>query len=136
MARRRRPIQLDARDFETLLRVAGRHTLLDLTSAAGKATPVLLQGVHEHPVKRVPQHVDFFVVKMTEEISVDVPVAHRRGLARGRPASAARSSIMRDSITVRALPGDLPVTRSSWTSRASTRSMPCSMSATWSCPSG
>ena len=43
------PIQLDAHEFETLLRHAGRHTLLDLAVGGGKATPVLLQSVHEHP---------------------------------------------------------------------------------------
>ena len=100
-------IQFDAREFETVLRVAGRHTLLDLTIGGGRAIPVLLQAVHEHPVKRNPQHVDLFVVKMTEEISVDVPV-HLVGEA---PAVSKLGGTLlhpRDTVTVRALPGDLP----------------------------
>ena len=100
-------IQLDAREFETVLRHAGRHTLLDLTISGGKATPVLLQSVHEHPVKRVPQHVDLFVVKMTEELSVDVPV-HPVGESLAVDRLGGTLLHMRDAVTVRALPGDLP----------------------------
>jgi large subunit ribosomal protein L25 len=101
------PIQFDARAFETVLRTAGRHTLLDLKVGGGKATPVLLQGVHEHPVKRTPQHVDLYVVKMTEEISVDVPV-HVVGESLAVTKLSGTLLHLRDAVTVRALPGDLP----------------------------
>jgi large subunit ribosomal protein L25 len=100
-------IQIDAREFETVMRQAGRHTLLDLRIGGGKATPVLLQGVHEHPVRRTPQHVDLFVVKMTEEISVDVPV-HVVGESLAVERHGGTLLHMRDAVTVRALPGDLP----------------------------
>jgi large subunit ribosomal protein L25 len=100
-------IQLDARELETVLRHVGRHTLLDLKLGGGKATPVLLQNVHEHPVKRTPQHVDLFVVKMTEEISVDVPV-HVVGESLAVERFGGTLLHMRDAVTVRALPGDLP----------------------------
>ena len=69
-----RAIQIGARDVDDLLRVAGKNALVDLKVGGGRATPVLLQGVHEDPVRRTPMHVDFYVVKMTEEITVDVPV--------------------------------------------------------------
>jgi large subunit ribosomal protein L25 len=100
-------IQLDARELETVLRHVGRHTLLDLRLGGGKATPVLLQHVHEHPVKRTPQHVDLFVVKMTEEISVEVPV-HPVGESLAVERYGGTLLHMRDAVTVRALPGDLP----------------------------
>jgi large subunit ribosomal protein L25 len=100
-------IQIDAHEFETVLRHAGRHTLLDLKIGGGKATPVLLQGVHEHPVKRTPQHVDLFVVKMTEEISVDVPV-HVVGESLAVERYGGTLLHLRDAVTVRALPADLP----------------------------
>ena len=101
------PIQFDARAFETVLRTAGRHTLLDLKVGGGRATPVLLQSVHEHPVKRTPQHVDLYVVKMTEEISVDVPV-HIVGESHAVTKLGGTLLHLRDAVTVRALPGDLP----------------------------
>jgi large subunit ribosomal protein L25 len=100
-------IQIDAREFETVLRHAGRHTLIDLKVGGGKATPVLLQHVHEHPVKRVPQHVDLFVVKMTEEISIDVPV-HVIGESLAVDRHGGTLLHLRDAVTVRALPADLP----------------------------
>ena len=43
-------------------------------STAAKPTPVLIHGVQIHPVNRRPIHVDLFVVRMTEELTVDVPV--------------------------------------------------------------
>jgi large subunit ribosomal protein L25 len=101
------PIQIDARAFETLLRTTGRHTLLDLKVGGGKATPVLLQHIHEHPVKRVPQHVDLYVVKMTEELSVDVPV-HVVGESHAVTKLGGTLLHLRDAVTVRALPDDLP----------------------------
>ena len=128
-------IQLDAREFETVLRHAGRHTLLDLAIGGGKATPVLLQSVHEHPVKRVPQHVDFFVVKMTEELSVDVPV-HPVGESLAVDRLGGTLLHMRDSVT-----RPCAARRPALTSRARHlvsrhRSMRSSTSATWSSLSG
>ena len=67
-------IQLGAREFDVLMRTTSRNTLVDLKIGKSKATPVLLQGIHEHPVRRNPMHVDFLVVSMTEAITVDVPV--------------------------------------------------------------
>jgi len=67
-------IQLDAREFDVLMRTTTRNTLVDLKVGSSKATPVLLQHIHEHPVRRNPMHVDFLVVSMTEAITVDVPV--------------------------------------------------------------
>jgi large subunit ribosomal protein L25 len=69
-----RNIQLDAREFGVLMREATRNTLVDLKVGRSKATPVLLQHIHEHPVRRSPMHVDFLVVSMTEAITIDVPV--------------------------------------------------------------
>jgi large subunit ribosomal protein L25 len=102
-----RSVQLDAHDFDVLRRRVGRNDLLDLKVGGGKATPVLLHHVHEHPVTRRPMHVDLFVVRMSEEMSVDVPVS-----LVGSSAAVDRHGgtllHLRDSIQVRALPADLP----------------------------
>lgn len=102
-------IQLDAHEFDVLRRRVGRNALIDLKVGGGRATPVLLQHIHEHPVGRQPVHVDFFVVKMSEEMTVDVPVA-----VVGESMAVARHGgtllHMRDSVQVRALPMDLPST--------------------------
>lgn len=101
------PIQVDAHELDQLRRHTGRNALLDLTLGKGKATPVMLQHVQEHPVTRRPVHVDLYVIKLTEEISVDVPVSFV-----GESPAVRRDGgtllHLRDGVTVRALPTDLP----------------------------
>lgn len=101
------PIQLDARVFDELLRHVTRNTLVDLKVGSGRATPVLLQGIHEHPVRRQPIHVDFYVVKMTEELTVDVPIVHT-GESHAADKLGGTLLHLREHVSVRALPADLP----------------------------
>jgi len=101
------PIQLDARAFDELMRHTTRNSIIDLKVGSGRATPVLLQGIHEHPVRRHAVHVDFYVVKMTEELSVDVPINH---LGASHAADKLGGTLLhiREHVSVRALPDDLP----------------------------
>jgi large subunit ribosomal protein L25 len=100
-------IQLDAHEFEILRRHVGRNDLLDLTVAGGRARPVLLHAVHEHPVSRRTLHADFFVVRMTEEMTVDVPIqAVGESLAVDKLGGTLLH--LKDTVQVRALPADLP----------------------------
>jgi large subunit ribosomal protein L25 len=100
-------IQLVARDFDVLMRTTTRNTLVDLKVGKGKATPVLLQGIHEHPVRRNPMHVDFLVVSMTEAITVDVPVNYM-GDSTAADKLGGTLLHMRDSISVSVLAAALP----------------------------
>lgn len=100
-------IQLDARTFADLRRHAGRNALVDLKVGGGRAMPVLLHHVQEHPVHRRPLHADFLVVKMTEEMTVDVPVA-MIGESVAVDKEGGTLLHLRDTVQVRALPGDLP----------------------------
>ena len=100
-------IQLDAHEFELLRRHTGRNALVDLALDGGRATPVLLQHVQEHPLTRRPLHVDFLVVAMTEELTVEVPV-HFNGLAPAVDKLGGVLLHMRDAVMVRALPDNLP----------------------------
>ena len=102
-----RPIQMDAHEFDVLRRTVARNTLVDLKVSGGKATPVLLQGIHEHPVRRQPMHVDFFVVKMTEGLIVDVPINHI-GQSHATDKLGGTLLHLRESVSVRSLPGSLP----------------------------
>jgi len=100
-------IQVDARAFDTLRRTAGRNALVDLTVDGGRARPVLVHAVQEHPIKRVPQHVDFYLVTMTEEINADVPlVAVGASYAVDKMSGTLLQTI--DHLRVRALPDHLP----------------------------
>ncbi len=101
------PIQLDAHELDTLRRRTGRNTILDLSLGTGKATPVILQKVHEHPVTRRPIHVDLFVVKLSEEMTVDVPVEFT-GESEAVKRDGGTLLHLRESVSVRALPDSLP----------------------------
>jgi large subunit ribosomal protein L25 len=101
------PIQFDAHEFDLLRRHSGRNALLDLTLGNGKPTPVMIQSIQEHQVSRRPVHVDLFVIKLTEEMSVDVPIAFT-GEAPAVKRDGGTLLHLRDTVTVRALPTDLP----------------------------
>jgi large subunit ribosomal protein L25 len=100
-------VSLDAHDFDLLRRRTGPNALIDLSIDGKKAKPVLIYGVAIHPVTRRPLHTDLFLVRMTEELTVDVPVVpvgeslavsqHGGTLAWGT-----------DSVRVKALPDHLP----------------------------
>src|SRR6185503_6129507 len=63
---------LDSNEFEVLRRHAGPNTLIDLSVDGGASAPVLVSEVQLHRVTRKPLHVDLYVVRMTEELTVDV----------------------------------------------------------------
>lgn len=100
-------IQIDARVFDDLRRHTSRNTLIDLCVEAGRPRPVLVHDVQRDPLTRRTLHVDFFLVTMTEELVVDVPIV----LTGESPAVDKHGGTLFhaiDSIKVRALPGDLP----------------------------
>ena len=79
-------ISIDAHEFEQLRRHTGPNALVDLSVDGAKAQPVLVSSVQVHPVNRRALHVDLFLVRMTEELTVDVPlVGHRRIAGDRRP---------------------------------------------------
>src|SRR3954447_768322 len=101
-------ISLDLHEFQLLHRHTGAHAVLDLTVAGGgKAQPVLLQQIQEHPISRLPIHVDLLVVNLQEEMTVNVSV-----VAVGEaPAVDKMGGVLlhlHESVVVRAKPDDLP----------------------------
>ena len=100
-------IQIDAKEFETLRRHAGRNAILDLKVGSHRVTPVILQQVAIDPVQRTPIHADFFVVKMTEEMVVDVPISFV-GESEAIKKQGGTLLHQRETVSVRALPNDLP----------------------------
>ena len=100
-------ISVDGHDFEQLRRHIGPNALVDLSIDGKKARPVLVHGIHVHPVNRRTLHVDLFLVRMTEEMTVDVPLS-----ATGEsPAVNLHGGTLLhpiESVKVRALPDHLP----------------------------
>jgi len=100
-------LSVDTHDFELLRRKTGPNALVDLSVDGHKAKPVLIQSVQVHPVDRRIVHVDLFLVRMTEEMTVDVPLVPIG-------ASVAIDDLggtllhMTEAVRVRALPDHLP----------------------------
>ena len=100
-------VSVDAHEFELLRKHSGPNTLVDLSLGGRRPQPVLVHGVQVHPVNRRPLHVDLFVVRMTEELTVDVPlVAVGSSPAVDEQGGTLNHQI--ESVKVRALPDHLP----------------------------
>ncbi|MBA2381880.1 MAG: 50S ribosomal protein L25 [Chloroflexi bacterium] len=100
-------VSIDLHEFDVLRRKAGQNELIDL-SLGGKATrPVLVHGVQVHPVNRRPLHVDLFLVRMTEELTVDVPLV---AIGVSSAVENQNGTLMHqlESVRIRALPDHLP----------------------------
>jgi len=100
-------VSLDTHEFEQLRRRAGSNTLIDLSVDGKKARPVLVHGVQVHPVNRRPLHVDLFLVRMTEELTVDVPLV-ATGEATAVTIGGGTLLHPTESVKVKALPDHLP----------------------------
>jgi large subunit ribosomal protein L25 len=100
-------VSIDAHEFDLLRRQAGQNALIDLSVDGKKSRPVLVHGIQVHPVNRRPLHVDLFLVRMTEELTVDV-----RLIATGVSQAVERDggTLLHpiESVRMRALPDHLP----------------------------
>lgn len=100
-------VSVDTHDFELLRRRIGSNALVDLSIDGKKARPVLVSSVQVHPVSRRPLHVDLFLVRMTEELTVDVAL-----VATGEsPAVTMNGGTLlhpTETVRVKALPDNLP----------------------------
>jgi large subunit ribosomal protein L25 len=99
-------VSVDAHEFELLHRKVGNTTLIDVEIDGNKGRPALIYGVQREPLKHRTLHIDLFVVRMTEELTVDVPVTIN-GTADAVEKLGGTLSHM-STIKVRALPDHLP----------------------------
>ena len=100
-------VSVDAHEFETLRRHAGPNTLVDLSVDGEKPAPVLVHGVQLHRVTRQPLHVDLYVVRMTEELTVEVPLV-AEGDSEAVETLGGTLLHVTEHVRVRALPDHLP----------------------------
>jgi large subunit ribosomal protein L25 len=100
-------LSLDTHEFDLLRRKAGQNELIDLSVHGKKARPVLVHGVQVHPVNRRPLHVDLFLVRMTEELTVDVPLV---ATGTSHAVENLNGTLMHpiEAVRVKALPDHLP----------------------------
>ncbi|MEK6721722.1 MAG: 50S ribosomal protein L25 [Chloroflexota bacterium] len=100
-------VSVDTHEFEQLRRHAGPNTLIDLSIDGKKAKPVLVHGVQVHPVNRRPLHVDLYLVRMTEELTVEVPLV-AIGESEAVNLLSGMLLLVTEHVRVRALPDHLP----------------------------
>jgi large subunit ribosomal protein L25 len=100
-------VMVDAKEFEALRRHAGANALIDLSVDGGKAAPVLIHGVQQHPTTRRPLHLDLYVVTMTEELTVEVPLVSE-GESEAVEDQGGTLFHVIEHVRVRALPDHLP----------------------------
>ena len=102
------PLQCDALDLKHVLSKAGKTHLVDLkVDKSKKATKVVAREIQRDPIKGSVLHVDFYQVRMTDSIKVDVPIV----LTGEAPALKVKGNmVMRelDSVTIECLPDDIP----------------------------
>jgi large subunit ribosomal protein L25 len=91
-----------------LLRSAGRNVIIDLhIEGEDSPRPVMLRAVQREPATSKLLHVDFYQVSLTQKMRAEVPLI----LVGEAPAVAEFGGILLqslDSISVEALPGDIP----------------------------
>ena len=100
-------ITIDAHDFEQLHRKTGPNALVDVSVDGRKAAPVLIHAIQRHPVHQRVLHVDLLAVRMTEELTVDVPIVFT-GTSPAVELNGGTLLHMTESVRVRALPDHLP----------------------------
>jgi large subunit ribosomal protein L25 len=100
-------VTVSAHDFDQLRKHVGPNALIDLSVDGKKAEPVLIHGVQIHPVNRRALHADLFLVKMTEELTVDVPLV---ATGYSHAVDQLNGTLLHPTETVRvkALPDHLP----------------------------
>ncbi len=67
-------IQVERRDFEKLFRSVGETHLVELEVEGEGIFNVLIKDVQYHPVTDQIEHIDFYIVKMDEKLTTQVPL--------------------------------------------------------------
>jgi large subunit ribosomal protein L25 len=102
------PVQVEAKQFETLYRAAGRTALVKLTVPGVKGSKSgIIKSVQRNPITGQPLHVNFFLVDLKHEMQSEVPLVF---VGEAPAIEQANGTLMTplDHLRVRALPGDIP----------------------------
>ncbi|MSR84925.1 50S ribosomal protein L25 [Candidatus Uhrbacteria bacterium] len=94
-------------EFNKLLQLAGYSSLIDLSLGTNSPVKVLIKEVQVDPLSMAPAHVDFYQVRMDEELTAHVPLKFT-GESRAVKEDGGTLVKSLDTIEVRCLPGNLP----------------------------
>ncbi|HZP56235.1 MAG TPA: 50S ribosomal protein L25 [Dehalococcoidia bacterium] len=103
-------VEADTAAMTHLLRGISRNAIIDLKlEGEGKPRPVVVRDIARDPVTGRLLHVDFFQISLSEKMRAEVSVV----LTGSSPAVATYGGVllqMVDTVSVEALPGDIPAT--------------------------
>ncbi len=103
-----RALQCDTGKLKQVLTEAGETVLINLKVGREKtAIPVIIRDVQVNSLKDVLLHVDFYQVKMGEEIKVEVPISL---IGKAPALEVMRNTLLQemDTLTVECLPSRIP----------------------------
>lgn len=99
-------IAVDGLELTKTVRDEGRNAIISLEIENDSSVDVMLHDYQMNPIKDELVHIDFFIVNMSEEMDVDVPL-HLEGEAQGAKEGGVLQQPMHE-LQVRAKPGDIP----------------------------
>ncbi|MBH0231839.1 50S ribosomal protein L25/general stress protein Ctc [Halobacillus yeomjeoni] len=104
----KQPITVAVNSLELLktVRDEGKNTIISLDIDGGETVDVMLHEYQIDPLKDELIHADFYVVDMSEEMDVEVPV-HLEGEAEGAKEGGVVQQPLYE-LAVRAKPADIP----------------------------
>jgi large subunit ribosomal protein L25 len=99
-------LQVSYQDFLNVFNRAGESTLIDLIIDNEKPIKVIIQDYQQDPVKDIFVHVDFYQVKMTEEITTEVELEF---IGESKAVKELGGTLVKnmDTVEIKCLPGDL-----------------------------
>ncbi|WP_188456146.1 50S ribosomal protein L25/general stress protein Ctc [Virgibacillus oceani] len=99
-------IAVDSIELVKTVRDEGRNAIISLDIENGKPVDVMLHEYQMDPIKDELVHVDFYIVNMSEEMDVAVPL-HLEGEAHGVKDGGVLQQPLYE-LQVRAKPGNIP----------------------------
>ncbi|MEM8534425.1 MAG: 50S ribosomal protein L25 [Chloroflexota bacterium] len=100
-------VQMNAREFTDLLKQAGRTSLIKLSIPGQKPQSAFVHVLQRHPVKQDVLHVDFHVVDLLIEMTVEVPIQLIGESELVKSNQAALNQIL-SAIEIQTLPSNVP----------------------------
>ncbi len=97
---------VNAIEFGKVFRAAGESTIFSLSAGKGAALNVLVHDVQTNPLTSRVSHVDFYQVRMDEELETNVPLE----LINESPAVREGGILVKtlEEVEIKCLPKDLP----------------------------
>ena len=101
------PLELESKTIERIYRSAGGNKIVALKVGEGKARNVLIHDVQHSSARGEITHVDFYVVRMDELLTAEVPI-HFVGESNAVFQDEGTLVKGMEMVEVECLPGDLP----------------------------